>query len=394
MSWNPDSGYAGSLLDLLEDLFAGYYPDLKKASDTQDWLINQLNLEVGPFVYRHSSDIRNMVNRPGRNKPRYYFSTDFQDIPFDIIASDNEANSSLFSSLLGPNPVNYKQLTILEALQGPIKVGILRNDSCELVERDAFSQKSIQTTMNNHVHRPALSNLQLDHIIDAGQNMNLPFGADQLKQRCFRLLTPLNVFPFPSQKEYDHQMQSAPAPSGIGGTPEGQTAFQYFLFQKYFDAGFQNTLSEYYKQFGQAMPDINRVRRQVAQLANVRIEIHPNQGPRIPHASQTTPQVVQEPGGQSIFEIKETTSGRFHLNGFGVTFGGPNRNIPVTFVVIDSTGKILLRSKPTTAKDLGIAARLRGDYDADKFRSSDIVVRDSAGNIVPGNALGRRIPWL
>jgi len=91
--------------------------------------------------------------------------------------------------------------------------------------------------------------------------------------------------------------------------------------------------------------------------------------------------------------IRESASGRFHLAGFGISIGGANRRRVFVVIVLDRGGNIIMKSHPTTALDLGIAARGRGDYDNDNFHQADIVVRDRTGAVVPHSAIGRRIPW-
>jgi hypothetical protein len=324
-------------------------------------------------------------------------------VPFDVIASDNEANASFYSSLLGGKPFNVQNMTILQALQGLIKVGILRAGECPNIERSAFRHNSIQTTMNNSPLRPALENLQLDHIFDAAQNFSAPFGQAQLKERCFRLLSPLNVFPFPSSRKYLHYLDNTQTPHGVGGTPQGQNAFRDFLFIKYSENKHAKVLTDYYAQVNQPIPQYAEVKARVALLSNIHVSI----SPKNTHAQATKsvpnqtirrrlltrpPQNTQQ-SRSVVFEITESANGAFHLQGFGTLTGGPNRDIPVSFVVRDRNNQILKSSDPRTARDLGIAANGRVHYDADKYFSSNIVIRNPKGQIVPNNALGRRIPW-
>ena len=91
------------------------------------------------------------------------------------------------------------------------------------------------------------------------------------------------------------------------------------------------------------------------------------------------------------FVVKETSSGRFHLAGFGVTCGGMDRATPFVLVVQDQRGREIGRSHPTTAQELGIAERGRGDYDLDKFHRTDFL-KVVGGRLVP-SAQARRAAW-
>lgn len=93
------------------------------------------------------------------------------------------------------------------------------------------------------------------------------------------------------------------------------------------------------------------------------------------------------------FEVRETSTGRFHLTGFGVKCGGADRNGSFVFVVRDRDGREVARSLPTTARQLSIAERGRRNYDANRLRQRDFFKRAADGRPVPDSAVARRCRW-
>jgi hypothetical protein len=93
-----------------------------------------------------------------------------------------------------------------------------------------------------------------------------------------------------------------------------------------------------------------------------------------------------------LFEIRETTNGRFHISKFGADIGGSKRDIPLRFVVISKNGTILLESESCTAKELKIAENSRVDYNNNLYHYTDVVSWNS-GNLQAETPLGKRIPW-
>ena len=89
-----------------------------------------------------------------------------------------------------------------------------------------------------------------------------------------------------------------------------------------------------------------------------------------------------------IFEIQPSSTGRFHLTGFGKSTGGINRDIKFIFRVFDEKNQIIAESHPHTAAELGIAAAGRQDYDRDQFRQSDFFVNGKANS-----SIARRVRW-
>lgn len=93
------------------------------------------------------------------------------------------------------------------------------------------------------------------------------------------------------------------------------------------------------------------------------------------------------------FEVVETSTGRFHLAGFGVNCGGTDRNESFVFVVRDRYGREMARSLPATARQLLIAERGRREYDANRFHQTDFFKRAADGRPVPDSAVARRCRW-
>ena len=93
------------------------------------------------------------------------------------------------------------------------------------------------------------------------------------------------------------------------------------------------------------------------------------------------------------FEVRETSTGRFHLVGFGAEYGGTDRDESFIFVVRDRQGCEVARSLPYTARQLSIAERGRRDYDADRFHQSDFFKRDAGGGPIAHSAIARRARW-
>lgn len=259
MSWKQDYTYEGYIVEFLNSLLEDFYPNTTIVSKAQKWLISQLKLKEGPFTIRHAKDVRKLVDREGVTKPRYYFSNDFNDlnINFDIIASDNESTSSFYTLLLNGYE-GFSTKTMKEMLQTKIYTGILRKDKTPEIELDAFSKNNIKLGMNNYRQRPALSNLKLCHILDAGKNIENNFSENQLLERAFKCLNPINIFPFPSSKKYFHYLDEIKYPD-LGEDNETQALFETLIqlhFLKSDNLCIQNAIAEYYKYLNKEVPSI------------------------------------------------------------------------------------------------------------------------------------------
>jgi len=93
--------------------------------------------------------------------------------------------------------------------------------------------------------------------------------------------------------------------------------------------------------------------------------------------------------------VRETSTGRFHLSQFGRAIGGPDREAPFRFQVLDAAGEPLAESGEVTAKELGIAERGRCDYDADNYHQTDFVMWEEGQGLVPYQALAKRVRnWI
>ncbi len=93
------------------------------------------------------------------------------------------------------------------------------------------------------------------------------------------------------------------------------------------------------------------------------------------------------------FTIRENARGRFHLEGFGASCGGDDRDEPFFFVVRARNGREIARSSTTTARALGIAEHGRKDYDVDVFHQTDFFIARAGSGPTPGSAIARRVTW-
>lgn len=261
MSWKQDYTYEGYIIDFLNSLLEEFYPNTAIVSKAQNWLIEQLKLKEGPFTIRHAKDIRDIVGRKGVIKPRYYFSNDFskQNISFDIIASDNESTSSFYTLLLNGYE-GFATKTMMEMLQTKIYTGILKKKETPKIELEAFSKNNIKSGMNNHKQRPALSGLKLCHILDAGKNIKNNFSENQLLERAFKCLNPINVFPFPKPRKKDagyfHYLDGIHY-SDLGEDNEIQKLFAALIqlhFLKSDNLIIQNSITKYYQYLNKKTP--------------------------------------------------------------------------------------------------------------------------------------------
>lgn len=95
-----------------------------------------------------------------------------------------------------------------------------------------------------------------------------------------------------------------------------------------------------------------------------------------------------------ILYITETPSGKFNFQGFGVGIGGQNRDQQFVIKVYNQVGALIAQSQPVTAQELGIASAGRSDYDRNRFSNSNFLIKTEAGQLIPGTALARRVPWI
>ena len=258
MSWKQDCGYEGLLVEFLNSLLEDFYPNTVIVSKAQNWLIGQLKLKEGPFTIRHAKDVRKLVNREGCIKPRYYFSNDFKGlkIGFDIIASDNESTSSFYTLLINGFE-DFSVITMKEMLQTKIYTGILRKEKTPKIELAAFNTNRIKSGMNNYKRRPAQFGLKLCHILDAGKNIENNVSQNQLLERAFRCLNPINLFPFPNNK-YNHYLDEIEY-ADLGednGIQELFAALIQLHFLKSDNSNVKNAIAKYYLYLNKEIPSI------------------------------------------------------------------------------------------------------------------------------------------
>lgn len=277
MSWKPNETFEGCLVEFLRSLLKEFYPETLIVARAQNWIINQLNLKEGPFTIRHAKDVRSLVEREGCLKPRYYFSSDFKglNVGFDIIASDNESTSSFYSLLLDGYE-DFSNKTMKEMLQTKIYSGILRKKSTPKIELDAFDKNNINSGMNNYKKRPSLSDLKLCHILDAGQKIENKVSQNQLLERAFKCLNPINIFPFPNKK-YIHYLDGKKY-SDLGEENQIQELFEAIIqlhFLKNDDLEEKEAINKYYQYLKKEVPSIKTCEIIIDKFKNKIVEIVP-----------------------------------------------------------------------------------------------------------------------
>lgn len=277
MNWKPDETFEGYLVEFLNSLLKGFYPKALIVARAQNWLIDQLDLEKGPFTIRHAKDVRNIVGREGCLKPRYYFSNDFKglNVGFDVIASDNESTSSFYSLLLEEYE-DFSNKSMKEMLQTKIYSGILIKKRTPKIELDAFYRHNINSGMNNYKQRPSLSGLKLCHVLDAGQNIENKVSKNQLLERAFRCLNPINIFPFPNDK-YNHYLDGKYY-SDLGEDNEIQKLFAAIIqlhFSKHDVKEVREAINKYYKYLNKEIPSIKTCETIIDKFKNKVIKIVP-----------------------------------------------------------------------------------------------------------------------
>ena len=313
-----DLSFEGLLVDSLKSLLNDYYPEIEFIASAQDWLIEQLRLKEGPYVIRHAKDLRQIVGREGVIKPRYYFSSDFgkRGIGFDIIASDNESTSSFYSLLLARDKC-FSDKTMSEMLQTKIFTGILRKKSTPKIELDAFARNSILSGMNNYKTKPANSNIKLCHILDAGRNIENGVSEDQLLERAFRCLNPLNIFPFPSPRNYTHYLDDIQY-ADLGEEDEIQELFAALIQLHFYNSdniGGENIIDKYYQFLKREVPSVESCEAVIAKFKDAVLKLEVKSSHKGPKASpQERNQVADEElSGNSLelnvtrFWVKEST---------------------------------------------------------------------------------------
>jgi len=242
--WDKDKGYEGNLINFLENILENYYPKREALESAQDWLINEIKEGKGPFPIRH---VANCIHSNLRLSPKvnYFSKSDYPELPFDIIASDNEACSSFFANLRDPS-FKIGESSILNLLQtGIIKTGS-KNKNLKTESIQYFNKLNIKLDKNNSSFKVSKDNLEVCHIADAGKiedeaiDKKINFKSE-LEIRIYRLLSPLNVFPFPFHKHYSYFFNGEGSnlilkKNNPGGDRNIQILFAALLKNKFFKA--------------------------------------------------------------------------------------------------------------------------------------------------------------
>lgn len=386
-----------NLIEYIESLLMTHFPSIENLRKSHRWLLKQIDQGVGPFPLRH---FQNSPFYPTLSVyPKVNF---FQDpsLPFSIIASDNEANSSFYALVRESWTDQIDQLTMLQMMQKQlICVGIFTRQRTTSFSHDHFRKLGISGAMNNHPCRVALLGLKLYHISDAGRLTDIRSDkvksvTDEIKVRIYRLLSPLNVIPYPNVvrgpwREFIDNRKHA---SEIGETPEGKYLFAAILWRHLQTQGAEGLFKEWMEHSGvnYRIEDLKTI---LAKHRDTKVTIsalEPTQrGQTIIQPIQTpSNESVNSPSEATIFEIRYNRNGRCHLDGFGITTGGPNRDKPFIFRVINQAGMIEAESEVHTAETLRIAEDGRENYDTDTFRQTDFFK-----NSRPHTALARRVNW-
>lgn len=384
----------GKLSDILEEHLAGFYPNLEDVEKANKWIIRQLTDEAGPFPVRAS---KTLLSRPDlRLGPKVnVFEAKSLHLPFDVIASDNEANTSFFSLVRDGWTQELDEMTILQMIRvKKIALGILQNEVSSEKTQQYFQNLKLKPSMNCHPRRVALEGLKLYHLAGAASSFErASFNSlkSEILIRSYRLLSPLNVVPYPNTSASKRGNRLVEIVNGqqvaeIGETPEGALMFAGVLHAYLRKNGFAS-LVESWLEWAQPGYGIGELEAgyQKASRTEIRIEAREDVKTRpVPEVGS----LGAAPGAFPIFEVKENENGKTHLQNFGVRIGGVDRRSPFVFRVFDAKEELIAESLPVTAHDLGIAARGRMDYDRNKFHQSHFF-QDGQ----PHSAIGRRIRW-
>lgn len=277
VEWKPGEFYEAEIIDFAMYMLGTFFPMLEIIDTAQKWLIEQLLLKDGPFVIRHSQDIRKIVySRQGSSKPRYYFSSDFGNlnIEFDIIASDNESTSSFYTILLNRD-TSFLKLSMKEMLQSKIFIGILRKEITPAIELGILN--SFKTGMNNYAKKPSRSHLKLCHIIDVGQNLEAVISNEQLLMRSFICLNPLNIFPFPSSQKYEHYLEGVPH-KDLGENKDFQELFEALMILHIYEqlgVADSDLIVDYYRFLNKTMPSLQECRETIKRFKGKVVSFKP-----------------------------------------------------------------------------------------------------------------------
>ena len=387
-----------NLIEYIEKLIKIHVPSVDNLRKSHHWLIDQINQGKGPFPLRHFRN--SMLDKSISFYPKVNIF-EHPNIPFLIIASDNEANSSFYALIRDNWTDTFNNLSMLELLQKQlICIGICRRNVTTDVSRNEFMRLGIQGTMNSHPSRVALHGLKLYHISDAGRLTDLRKDkiksiTDEMKVRIYRLLSPLNVIPYPnvaSGQPMQEFIDDNTKASEIGETTDGKRLFAAVLWRHLQGSGAGDLFADWMENSGvdYQIDDLKSLLKRYSdtKVTIIRSDDRPKRSiekrEKIPLSNQNglgLPSV-------RIFEIQPSSTGRFHLTGFGKSTGGINRDIKFIFRVFDEKNQIIAESHPHTAAELGIAAAGRQDYDRDQFRQSDFFVNGKANS-----SIARRVRW-
>lgn len=226
-TWDAGAGFRGPLIEFLDALLKQFYPPAASVRLYQAWLHRELSAGVGPFPCR--SFAAAVCDERLRIAPKVNFF--HEGLPFPVIATDNEATSSLFAACRAGDDIWGH--TILSALQERvITTGLLTDKKSTPETRTQFSRLGLNKgAMNQHGLRLSTLGLKLCHIANASNYLEAARPnslKDELEVRICRTLSPLNVFPFPDIRKFAHHLEGRKI-EDLGECPDVQTLFAAVL---------------------------------------------------------------------------------------------------------------------------------------------------------------------
>jgi hypothetical protein len=130
--------------------------------------------------------------------------------------------------------------------------------------------------MNKHSMRVACANLKLCHISDAARlgdfgHLRLDNIDEEIIIRFYRLISPLNVFPFPNPNHFLGEISNISAGREFGESEEGKRLFAEIIRKGIRDEDLFNSWFEY----SQPPFELQDLKRTLDQFRNATIRLTP-----------------------------------------------------------------------------------------------------------------------
>jgi hypothetical protein len=405
----PYPGYEGALSGLITEMLVKYYPSVENLARAHQWLLTQLESPGAAIPIRHTSNIIYDPTFTPRPKVNFF---NYPDLQVGVIASDNEANTSLFAIVRSGWSDLLDKTTLHDLMRdGRIKIGILKNGVTTPESRRQLTLLGIRGGMNNHPARVALHKLKLYHLTDAAERADFPRAGfpslhHEIMTRSYRLLSPLNVFPFPNEpRNFSLHITNPPERldrQEFGESNQGKRALAGAILEylsshgksDLFDIWLTKSCCQYTKRDAETswklwkdvricMTPRNNDQNGLVNANVPNIKLPQPVAPNAP--TQLIPVGVNTGENDNVpfFDVIENGKGRYHLSKFGIATGGNDRKRPFRIRIIDRNGQVIRVSEVTTAADLGIANAGRGDYDKNLYRIIDF----------PNSAVANHVVW-